>query len=1020
MAGAWISRRTSCRRAALLLLIGLAFLLLPSMIRAGEPKYVAGPSFFNSGVMGKAVAWANGTVAYYTDQGNLSPLLNGSAADAFVADAFSRWTSVPTTALSANRAGQLSEDVSGANVVHNSDGSITMPVDIQPAATDHPVGVVYDYDGQVINALLGLGSGNRDSCFSNAVAGGPDAFAPDGTITHALVVINGNCLQASSDLLESKYRLVRMLGAVLGLDWSQLNLNVLTGSPRAPTANDKAGFPLMHGVDPRDCTPITLCYPDPDQLKMDDRAAIARLYPVTSENLAQFPGKQVFSTATARIHGSVYFTDAAGNPAQPMQCVNVVARWIDPDTVQASGRYAASSVSGFRFAGNAGNPVTGYVDPLGSRYDRFGSTDQNVEGAFDLAGLELPQGGPAQYQLSVEPLDPNLSLPVGPCAQLQVAPSGAFAPVVVTLNAGDDVVQDVLMAGSAPEKDDPNRDETYNAPLPIPRGGAWSGALSGYGDADYFWFSARANRTLSIDVTALDENDQPTQFKARPLIGLWYAGSPAGSSPAVATPMPFNTSISALTQLNVQVLNPVMLRLGLADLRGNGRPDFHYRAQLLYGDAVTPSHVSVRGGDPFTITGVGFKPGITVSVGNSLATILALSDTQIVAAAPFYADGTQSITIRNPATGATSTLQGALVYGASPTDTITVTNTNPATPVGGQTPFPIQATVLSIEGQPVSGAKVQWSVNNSAVLSLCGGSACSAISDDKGHAETRVTLKAQGVTTVSATLFPGQGTQTTLTARADSRSISLSPMRLYATEAMTLDVPVTARVLTNTGAAVSGLKLDFIVTAGTGTPNPASATTDTNGYARSTLHVDSLSGEVDVTVCASSGGIPCTVFSLLTVAASALQLQPVSGSGQIVRLGQSFTPLWVRVLDSSSPPNPVYGAAVSFDTELYRLDGAPAIVTGGDDNSSSHPSQKVKLGSSQAVMISDADGYAGISVPHGDGTRALEVDVAVTAGARAVLTYQLWEVWPPDSGSASKADTTASPSPVSPRAPRPR
>ena len=1020
MAATRIRRRRSCYSTSLLALAGLALLLLPSMIRAGEPKYVAGTSFFLPGIMGKPISWANGTVTYYTDQGNLSPLLNGSAADAFVADAFSRWTAVSTAALSANRGGQLSEDVSGANVVRNSDGTITMPVDIQPTATDHPVGVVYDYNGQVINALLGLGSGNRDSCFSNAVVGGPDAFGADGTITHALVVINGNCLQVSSDLLESKYRLVRMLGTVLGLDWSQLNLNVLTGIPRPPTPDDKEGFPLMHGVDPRDCTPITLCYPNPDQLKMDDRAAISRLYPITADNLAQFPGKQPLTATTARIHGSVYFTDAAGNPAQPMQCVNVVARWIDPSTGQPSGRYAASSVSGFLFAGNAGNPVTGYVDPLGNRYDRFGSTDQNVEGSFDLAGLELPQGNAAQYQLSVEALDPNWSLPVGPCASGQVAPSGSFSPVVVTLSAGADVVQDVWMAGSAVDKDDPHRDETYNDPLPIPKTGAWYGALSGYGDADYFEFSARANRTLSIDVTALDEKDQPTQAKARPLIGLWYAGSPAGSSPAVATPMPFNTSISALTQLNVQVLNPVALRLGVADLRGDGRPDFHYRAQLLYGDAVTPSHVSVRGGDPFSITGFGFKPGIAVSVGNSVATILALSDAAIIAAAPVFADGTQSITLRNPATGASSILQAALVYGATSADTITVTNINPAIPVGGQTPLPIQATVLNTDGQPVSGATVQWSVNNGATLSICGGLACSSITDDEGHAETRVTLKASGVTTVSATLASGRGTQTTLTARTDSRSISLSPMRLYAIEAMTLDVPLTARVLTNTGAAVSGLTLNFTVSAGTGTTNPVSVTTDANGYARSTLHVDSLSGEVDVAVCATAGGIPCTVFSLLKVAASALQLQPVSGSTQIVRVGQSFTPLWVRVVDSSNPPNPVYGAAVGFDTELYRLDGQLPIVTGGDDNSSSHPAQKVKLGSSQTAMVSDADGYAGISVPHGDGTRALEVDVAVIAGARAVLNYTFFQVWPPGSTSASKADPAVSPSPVSRRAPRPR
>jgi hypothetical protein len=124
---------------------------------------------------------------------------------------------------------------------------------------------------------------------------------------------------------------VRVIGGVLGLGWSQLNLNVQTGSPY-PGSDDYAGFPVMHFVDGWGCAPITLCYPNPYQLSMDDMAAVPRLYPVTAQNQSSFPGKQIFSSATARIHGSVYFTDTHGNRTQPMQGVNVVARWIDPVT----------------------------------------------------------------------------------------------------------------------------------------------------------------------------------------------------------------------------------------------------------------------------------------------------------------------------------------------------------------------------------------------------------------------------------------------------------------------------------------------------------------------------------------------------------------------------------------------------------------------------------------------------------------------------------------------------------------
>ena len=58
---------------------------------------------------------------------------------------------------------------------------------------------------------------------------------------------------------------MRVIGSVLGLGWSQVNPNVLTGSP-PPTAADFAGFPVMHQTDPLNCIPITRCYAKPYQL----------------------------------------------------------------------------------------------------------------------------------------------------------------------------------------------------------------------------------------------------------------------------------------------------------------------------------------------------------------------------------------------------------------------------------------------------------------------------------------------------------------------------------------------------------------------------------------------------------------------------------------------------------------------------------------------------------------------------------------------------------------------------------
>ncbi len=159
------------------------------------------------------------------------------------------------------------------------------------------------------------------------------------------------------------------------------------------------------------------------------------------------------STATARIYGSVYFVDRLGNVAQPMQGVNVVARWIDPSTHLPSDEYGASSVSGFLFIGNAGNPITGLTDALGNPYNEFGSSDPTLEGFFDLGGLPIPNGAStAQYQLSVEALDPLWSAGVCPYDPAQVTPSGTFQPIVVTVSAGGELRTGHSYVGQRPAR----------------------------------------------------------------------------------------------------------------------------------------------------------------------------------------------------------------------------------------------------------------------------------------------------------------------------------------------------------------------------------------------------------------------------------------------------------------------------------------------------------------------------------------------------------------------------------------
>ena len=138
-------------------LAAAVILLLASRTFAGGPAYVAGLSYFDTPTVGTPLTWPQGTINYYTDQGDLSTLLSGPSADALVSNAFSLWTSIPTAAINAVHGGQLAENVTGANLTVNN-GVITTPADITPNAAANPVGIVYDQDGSVTDALLGAGA----------------------------------------------------------------------------------------------------------------------------------------------------------------------------------------------------------------------------------------------------------------------------------------------------------------------------------------------------------------------------------------------------------------------------------------------------------------------------------------------------------------------------------------------------------------------------------------------------------------------------------------------------------------------------------------------------------------------------------------------------------------------------------------------------------------------------------------------------------------------------------------------
>ncbi|HSZ64488.1 MAG TPA: Ig-like domain-containing protein [Terriglobales bacterium] len=947
------------------LAISVLLICAAPLSRAGGPAFVAG-SGYNSGVEGQALVWANGSIEYFTDQGSLSPILSNSQANALVAATFAVWTTIPGVALTATSGGQLAEDVNGSNIQTNGYGVVTAPADITSSDTSAPVGIVYDYDGTVTDAILGEGAGGIEDCFTNAVYGGPDNFSPAGNIIHSLVVINGICAATTAQLPDVQYRLIRSLGRTIGMGWSQANVNVQTRNP-VPSTADFAGFPVMHFTDSIACVPIAACYPNPDTPAMDDMDSLARLYPGSNPQ------------PTGRVYGSVYFTSESGNAIQPMQGVNVVARLMVNG--QPSRQYVATSVSGFSFCGNAGNIIDGYLDGNGLPCNIWGSSDPSLEGFFDLGQLTIPTGQTtAEYQLSVEGLDPNWSLGVISYAPNQVTPSGEFAPVVVTVTSGSKAERDILMLQDEIATTHPGSGSTYLTPAALPQGGSWGSWISGYGSTDYFQFTAQANRTASVAVVSLGEAGQPTENKLMPVIGIWELSDQSGDPAPASTPSAFNSIYFATTRLDAQFSTTEAFRIGVADWRGDGRPDYFYQANLLYSDSLTPARLSLAGGIT-TLKGIGFSPALQVTVAGNNAATLSASASQIQASLPAASlDGTATIQITDPANGAFSQMIGALTYGAAATDLLLLLQgAEPATPVGSVAASPLRVRAVAADGvTPVNGATIAWSATNGLQFSACSGaSSCSVLTDEAGESSTYVTPTATGPSTVTIALAPAaysppQAQLATVVATSTTLDLAAVAPTRWIAQGASLSVPLTVEAL-NLGAPLPNATVNFQLTRGTASLSAASATTNAQGFAAITASFITLSTNIQVTACVAPNNAPCQTFTLFATPPSLWTLETVSGSSQAVPANQPFQQLVMRVTDGSPADNPVMGVNLTFATTLAR----PSPNPGG---------QSVILGGSQSQALTAQDGTASI-IPSA-ATVVCNLFIVVTTG-NASAQFQL-------------------------------
>ncbi len=352
--------------------------LLSFSAHAGGPWLLGSPSF---GVDGQPFVWDNShSIQYRVDTGTLGALSNASAV-ADLSNAFATWTHVPTVALTTANAGPI---------LGATNGHVSSVADFNAVVGSCNNGeqspMIFDSNGSLFAQLVGDASvvGFTATC----------KLSHDGHIVSALSVFTGG-----SGLSEQQQNQVMLheLGHFFGLDHS------LPGTdPCGTAAADIAALPIMYFQLTGQTT-----------LSTDDKAWISWLYPSAS-----------YSSVYGTITGVVLFSDGQSQ----LQDMLVAAHPAASGTMAGEDRTLAwSSISGFRFTGNPGQPYTANYLPCtpasacphgfyGNNVDgsQFGSRNPALLGWFEIP---VPVGS---YALEVSPLNDGGA--IGPNNPIIAAP----------------------------------------------------------------------------------------------------------------------------------------------------------------------------------------------------------------------------------------------------------------------------------------------------------------------------------------------------------------------------------------------------------------------------------------------------------------------------------------------------------------------------------------------------------------------------------------------------------------------
>ncbi len=215
----------------------------------------------------------------------------------------------------------------------------------------------------------------------------------------------------------------------------------------------------------------------------------------------------------------------------------------------------------------------------------------------------------------------------------------------------------------------------------------------------------------------------------------------------------------------------------------------------------------------------------------------------------------------------------------------------------------LSATVRDQNNNPIGGASVIWSSDDTDVVTV--------------NASGTVTAVGVGSTTIRATSGSASGTATVMVSQQPAAAEPVGGNAQSGTVGQALGMALTVQINDAGGNPIPSVSVSFVVTSGGGSVADPTVPTDATGQASTTWTLGLTAGEQQVSASIEGGG-PVGTFTATATADVAFSIAEVSGNMQQGPTGAQLPdPIVVKVADQFG--NGVQGEAVAF-----------AITDGGD------------------------------------------------------------------------------------------